>query len=110
MNVLQRRFSYVFYVVECLYCGTDFTGLRLSFAEHLGMRPAWQACFPKTVPHLSSLRLRGLFLNTGPTVLRMTWADPYPNARKFATKALLTLKGIWPGEEQGNEGEDGTGD
>ncbi len=45
-----------------------------------------------------------------PTVMQMTWADPYPNARKYATRALLTLKGIQLGEAHGDWGEDFTGE
>jgi HEAT repeat protein len=45
-----------------------------------------------------------------PSLLEMTWADPYPNARKYATRTLLTLKGIQLGDEYGNEGEYFTGE
>jgi HEAT repeat protein len=44
------------------------------------------------------------------SLLRMTWADPFPNTRKFATKALLMLKGMQPGDEYSDEGEDFPGD
>jgi HEAT repeat protein len=45
-----------------------------------------------------------------PKLLEMTWADPYPNARKYATRTLLMLKGVQLGEEDGNGNVDFIGE
>ncbi len=45
-----------------------------------------------------------------PKLLEMSFSDPYPNARKYATRTLLTLKGLQLGEENGDEGVDFIGE
>lgn len=44
------------------------------------------------------------------TLLEMAALDPYPNARKFANKTVLILKGFQPGEAHHYPGEEFTGE
>jgi HEAT repeat protein len=44
-----------------------------------------------------------------PILLTMASLDPYPNARKYANKAILTLKGFSPGTAHDFPGEEFTG-
>jgi hypothetical protein len=42
------------------------------------------------------------------TLLEMAALDPYPNARKYANKTLLVLKGFQPGKAHDYPGEEWT--
>jgi len=45
-----------------------------------------------------------------PTLLEMAGVDPYPNARKYANRAILTLKGFSLGRAHDHPGEEFTGE